>query len=84
MNIQPLNKNVHVKIEQQDNVTSAGLYLGIKKSEIETGIVISSATSDLIKVGDKIIFNKQAGTKVDDSYLIIREEFILGIINDKD
>lgn len=82
MTIQPLNKNVYVQLIAQDNVSSAGLYLGIKKSEIETGIVVAAATSDLVKVGDKIIFNKQAVTKVDESYLIIREELILGIIKD--
>lgn len=84
MNISPLNKNVCVKLEPQENVTQTGLYLGIKKSEIETGIVMAAATSDLVKVGDKVIFNKQAVTKIDENLLIIREELILGIITQKD
>lgn len=84
MLIKPINKNVYVELLPSENVSSTGLYLGTKKSDIETGTVLAASTSDLFLVGDKVIFNKHAVTKVDESLLIIKEEFILGIIQNKD
>lgn len=74
-----LNKNVLIKIIEAEALHSSGLYLIAIKSDIQTGIVLACA-SDLIKVGEKVSFNKHSGTKVDDNHLIIKEDHILGIV----
>jgi co-chaperonin GroES (HSP10) len=78
--IRPLNNNVYIQLLDEENKTESGLYLGQKNSDLETGIVVSISRSESLKVGDKIIFNKRSVSKVDDSFSIIKEDNILGIV----
>lgn len=77
--LKPINKNVYLKRIDAENKTASGLYLGTIKSDVETGLVLASA-SDLIKVGEKVVFSKYSGPKIDDNHLIIKEDHILGIV----
>lgn len=77
--LKPLNNNIYIKRIDNENKTASGLYLGTIKSDVETGLVLASA-SDLIKVGEKVVFSKNSGYKIDDSYLVIKQDYILGIV----
>lgn len=77
--LKPLKNNVYLKRMDAETKTASGLYLGTIKSDVETGIVLASA-SDLIKVGEKVVFSKHSGCKIDDSFLVIKEDHILGIV----
>ena len=79
LQLKPIHKNIYIKKIESEAKTASGLYLGTIKSDVETGLVLASA-SDLIKVGEKVIFNKHSGSKVDDNFLIIKEDHILGIV----
>ena len=78
MRINPINGNVILKPVIQDDI--ATIYLTDKKSDIETGIVISASQSDFVLVGDKVLYYKYSASKIDDSYSIIKEKDILGIV----
>lgn len=97
MILEPINDNIIVKIESEDNKEKiiGGIYIpsSITKAEKpDTGIVESVGEGRIlnsgkrikpsVEKGDKIIFNKFAGTEVScegdtNKYLIIKENDIL-------
>lgn len=77
--LKPLSKKIYIVRVESEAKTASGLYLGTIKSDVETGLVLASA-SDLIKNGEKVIFCKHSGSKVDDNHLIIKEDHVLGIV----
>jgi chaperonin GroES len=90
-NFKPLSNNVLIKPIKEENKTSGGLYLSDPtKTEAQTGIVMATGNGirndkgDLIslqvQVGDKVFFNKNTVTKVNDTFLVIKENNILGIV----
>lgn len=93
MNIKPLGDRVVVKVLEAEEKTASGIVLPEKAKEkpqegeimsVGTGKVLDNGTRiDLdVKVGDKVIFSKYAGTevKVDgEEYLIMRQDDILAI-----
>ncbi len=90
-NFRPLGNNIWVKRVQEEVKTAGGLYIpDVAKSEAQTGIIMAVGTGlrndkgELIplqvKVGDKIFFGKYSGTKADESFLVIKEDDILGIV----
>jgi chaperonin GroES len=96
MNLKPLNDRVIVKPKDAVEKSKGGIILpdtASKEKPIE-GTVISAGPGKLtddgkrtpleVKANDKVIFSKYAGTEIkieDESYLILREEDILAIIN---
>lgn len=89
--LRPLHNNVLIRKTEEIAKTTGGLYIpDSAKQETQTGEIIAvgagarNAQGDLIpmavKVGDKIFFAKFAGTKADDKFMIVKEEDILGII----
>ncbi|MCB9761889.1 MAG: co-chaperone GroES [Alphaproteobacteria bacterium] len=95
MNVRPLYDRVLVKRNDEPNMTKGGIYLPetAKEKPIEGTILAvgSGRVSDdgdvtplEVKVGDKVVFGKYAGTeiKVDgEDRLILREDDILGVID---
>ncbi len=90
--IQPLYDRVLVKRRAEEGKTAGGLYIpDAAKDKAQTGDVIavgagritnSGAISPLTtKKGDVVFFGKYAGTDAGDDYVILREDDILGIIN---
>jgi chaperonin GroES len=90
-NFRPLGNNLWVKRVEEETKTAGGLYIpDAAKSEAQTGIVmavgagIKNDKGELIplqvKVGDKVFFGKYAGTKAGDTFLVIKEDDILGIL----
>ena len=87
----PLHNNVLVQRIEEPTKTAGGLYIpDTAKQETQTGIIMATGAGirnqngELIplsvKIGDTIFFGKYAGTKADDKFVVIKEEEILGII----
>lgn len=94
MKLKPLNDRVLVKRLEGDEKTAGGLYIPDtakeKPSKGEVVAVGPGKTADdgktiamTVKAGDKVLFNKYAGTeiKLDGlEHLVMREDDILAII----
>jgi len=94
MNLRPLQDRIIVKRLEEENKTSGGIYIpDTAKEKPQKGEIIAvgkgKTTEDGkllpvdVKVGDKVLFGKYAGTeiKIDGiDYLIMREDDILGVI----
>jgi chaperonin GroES len=96
MQVQPLFDRVLVKRSEELTKTRSGLYLPESAAEKPVqGVILAvgqgrvgdtgKVTPLTVKAGDKIVFNKYAGTeiKIDgEERLIMREEDILGIVEE--
>ncbi|MCR4422428.1 MAG: co-chaperone GroES [Spirochaetales bacterium] len=86
MKIKPLNDRILVKVLPPEEKTKGGLFLPQTAQEkTQEGLVEAIGDSDQIKVkvGDKIIYDKYAGTslKIDEQdYLILKNNDILAIV----
>ncbi|MCF6095531.1 co-chaperone GroES [Thermovorax subterraneus] len=93
MNIKPLGDRVVIKVLDKEEKTKGGIVLpDTAKEKPQKGEVIAVGTGEIIdgkkvplevKVGDKVIFSKYAGTEVkidDQEYLILRQSDILAIL----
>lgn len=87
VHLKPLNNLVLVKQEKTKTQTKSGLFIPESAQEKPMkGIVIEvSPKIDSIKINDTILYGKWSGTKVKvegESYLLVKEEDILGIIEE--
>ncbi len=97
MGIRPLQDRVIVKRTKEDEVTKGGIIIPdtAKEKPIE-GKVIAAGNGKVledgkvrpldVKAGDRVLFSKYAGTEIKlegEEHLIMREEDILGVIEDK-
>jgi chaperonin GroES len=95
MKIRPLGDRVVVEPIEQDEVTAAGLLLPeTAKEKPQQGLIVAAGKGrrddngkliDMdVKVGDKILFAKYAGTELKmegKKLLIMKENDILGILD---
>jgi chaperonin GroES len=85
MNVRPLKDRLFVRYSEEEEKTPGGLYIpDSAKEKPQKGIVqaVGSEVKD-IKVNDRILFDKYSGSKItidDVEYLIIKEEDVLGIL----
>ncbi|MFN7038465.1 MAG: co-chaperone GroES [Alphaproteobacteria bacterium] len=91
----PLGDRVAVKVIQQEEKTAGGIIIpdAAKEKPMQGEIVaVGNGSRDEtgklnaleVKIGDKVLFGKWAGTEVkigNDDLLIMKESDILGIIN---
>ena len=94
MAIHPLADRVLVKALEAEEKTKGGIVLpDTAKEKPQKGEIIAVGTGKFledgtkknleVKVGDKILYGKYAGTEIkveDEEYLILREEDILAIV----
>ncbi len=93
MNIKPLGDRVVIKKVEAEETTKSGIVLpGSAKEEPQMaeivavgpgGVVDGKEITMEVKVGDKVIFSKYAGTEVKfdgEEYTILRQNDILAII----
>ncbi len=94
MKFKPLKDRVFVKYTSEEEKTSGGLYIpDTAKEKPQKGVIVAVGSGRVtddgkkqpmeVKVGDTILFDKYSGSKIkidNEEYLIIREEDILGII----
>ncbi len=94
MKIRPLQDRVIVKRLEEEEKTKGGIIIpDTAKEKPQQGEVIAVGKGKVrddgkvspldVKVGDKVLFSKYAGTEVKiegEEYLIMREDDILGVI----
>jgi len=94
MNIQPLADRILIRrIEEQETIRGGIIIPDTAKEKPQEGEVIAVGPGKVtddgklqpmgVKVGDKILFGKYSGSEVklvDEEYLIMREEDVLGIL----
>jgi len=93
-NIRPLGDRVVVKAVERTEQTKSGLFLpDTVQEKPQEAIVVAVGPGKLqddgtrtpidLKVGDKILYSKYAGTEIkqlDEEYLILRESDIIDVI----
>lgn len=93
MNIKPLGDRIVIKVLEKEEKTKGGIVLpDTAKEKPQKGEVLAVGSGEIIegkkvplevKVGDKIIFSKYAGTEIkldDEEYLILRQSDVLAIL----
>ena len=94
MNIRPLADRVVVKMTELEETTQSGIILAAASKEKPQvaevlavgpgGIVDGKEVEMYVKVGDKVITSKYAGTEVKlnkEEYIIVRQSDILAIVD---
>lgn len=94
MNFKPMFDKVLIKPDPAEEISPGGIHLApstaerpIKGTIVATGPGIARDDGSIIplavKVGDRIVFGKYAGSEIrinDEEFLILEEESILGIL----
>ncbi len=85
MNIRPIGERLLVKPLKVEEKTSTGIILpeSEKKSESNIGEVIAIGDTNIVNIGDKIIFKKFSGAEIknqEEKYLILEIKDILALI----
>ena len=93
MGLKPIGERIVIKmIEEQEAKTSSGIVLpnsAKEKSEVAEVVAVSEEilndddTKDVIKVGDKVVYSKYAGTEVtikDEEYIVVKLDDVLAIV----
>ncbi|MCD6292986.1 MAG: co-chaperone GroES [Deltaproteobacteria bacterium] len=94
MNIRPLQDRIIVKRTEEEEKTAGGIIIpDAAKEKPMQGEVVAAGKGKVsedgkvmpldVKVGDKILFGKYAGTEVKldgEDYLIMREDDVLGVL----
>lgn len=95
MNIKPLGERVVLKVMESEEKTKSGIVLpDTAKEKPQMGEVLAVGTGKVldngekvpleVKVGDKVLFAKYAGTEVKldgEEYMVLKENDILAIIS---
>lgn len=93
MNIKPLGDRIIIKVVESEETTKSGIVLpGTAKEKPMQGEVLAVGSGEMVdgkkiplelKVGDKVIYSKYAGTEVKmdgNEYLILRQSDVLAVI----
>ena len=87
MNIKPMGDRVLVKMEQIQEKTAGGIYIpqtAQEKTQIAEVLEIGSDETITVKKGDKVMYDKYAGTSVKahgEEFLILHMSDILAVID---
>ena len=87
MTVKPLGDRVLVKMEREEEKTKGGLFIPETAQEkTQVGEVVAVGTDDeeiTVKKGDRVMFDKYAGTTVkigDDDHLILTMSDVLAVV----
>ncbi|MGI6706498.1 MAG: co-chaperone GroES [Clostridia bacterium] len=93
MNIKPLGDRVVIKVVESEETTKSGIVLpGTAKEKPQMaevlavgpgGVVDGKEIKMEVKVGDRVIYSKYAGTEVKmdgEEYIIVRQSDILAVV----
>ncbi len=86
MTVKPLGDRILVKIDEGEEKTRGGLYIpetAQEKTQIGTVVAIGSDEEITVKAGDRVMFDKYAGTtvKIDDKdHLILSMGDVLATV----
>jgi len=87
MTVKPLQDRVLIKVMEAETKTASGIYIpDTAQEKTQTGSVIAvgdDKESITVKVGDKVMYDKYAGTAInidDVDHLIVKSSDILAIV----
>jgi chaperonin GroES len=86
MNIKPIGERVVVKPSETEEKTVSGIYIPDSAKEKQNSgeiVAVGKIEDEEIKVGDKVLYSKYAGTEVEfdgDKYIILEKNDILAVI----
>jgi chaperonin GroES len=93
MNIKPLGDRVVLRVVESEETTKSGIVLpGTAKEKPMQGEILAVGSGEMVdgkkvplevKVGDKVVYSKYAGTEIKmdgNEYLIVRQSDILAIV----
>ena len=86
MKIRPLGERVLIKQTKQEEITKSGIVLpdtASKEKPIIGEVTAIGEAIKEIKIGDKVIYEKYAGTEVkdnDDVYLLLEVKNVLAVV----
>ncbi len=94
LGVRPLHDRILVKRTAEDEKTAGGLFIpDSAKEKPQRGEIVAAGKGRItedgkvlpleVKVGDKILFSKYAGTEIKfdgSEFLMMREEDVLGIV----
>ena len=88
MTVKPLQDRVLIKVEDAETKTASGLYIpDTAQEKTQTGTVVAVGDDDeaiTVKKGDKVMYDKYAGTNVtidDEDHLIVKSSDILAVVS---
>jgi chaperonin GroES len=95
MNITPLGERIVIKVLESEERTKSGIFIpDTAKEKPQMGEVKAVGTGKMlengqkialdVKVGDKVLFAKYAGTEVKldgEEYMVLKESDVLAIVN---
>jgi chaperonin GroES len=88
MKVKPLADRVMVKLEKNEAKTAGGIIIpDTAQEKTQTGVVVAIGDDKdviTVKVGDKVMYDKYAGTQVkidQDEHLIIKMADIIAVID---
>jgi chaperonin GroES len=77
----PINDNILVELAARETKTAGGIIVPTEAQEkTQKGYVVNSGKSEQFTRGNYVFFKKFMGTALDEKYLVLREEDILGIL----
>lgn len=77
----PINDNVLVKLVPKETKTSSGLFLPEQSAvDNQKAAVVCPGNSKQLYVDDMVILKKFAGQELDDEFIVVKEEDILGVL----
>lgn len=86
MKIIPLGERVLLKAAKTEEKTASGIYIpqaAQEKTQIATVVAVGTSEEITVKVGQKVLHDKYAGTEIKDDgedYLILNYQDILAVI----
>lgn len=88
MTVKPLQDRVLIKVLEAETKTSSGLYIpDTAQEKTQTGTVAAVGDDDemiTVKVGDKVMYDKYAGTNITidgTDHLIVKSSDILAVVS---
>lgn len=89
--LRPLNNHIWVELIEKNEKTAGGLYIpDAAKEKTQTAKVLATGPGKLnlngtfipmqVQVGDVVFFGKFSGVQAGDKFMVLKEEDILGIV----
>lgn len=77
----PINSNVLVKLVEKETTTQSGLFIPESAQDNQQkAVVICPGNSKQLHVDDKVVYKKFMGHALDEQFLVIKEDDILGVL----
>ncbi len=80
-NFKPINDFILVEVLSKKDKTDTGIFIPLEAQEKnQVATVLHAGKSTQLNVGDQVFYKKYTGTMLDETYLVLKEEEILGVL----